>query len=67
MSTLRSLKKLIFGDTWIQPVGLGITLLAGGLLRALATQDRAHLGGFILLAGVLLVFVASVNRSAGGR
>jgi hypothetical protein len=65
MSTLRTLKKLILGETWILPIGLAMTLAAGGLLlRPFADSDWPHLGGFVLLAGVLAVLLASVNRSA---
>jgi hypothetical protein len=68
MTTLRTLKKLILGETWILPVGLAITLAAGGLLlRPAANSDWPHLGGFLLLAGVLVVLLASVNRSARRR
>ena len=65
MSTLRTIKKLILGETWILPVSLAITLAAAGLLRPLAVW--AHLGGFILLAAVLLILLASTNRSARKR
>ena len=68
MSTLRTLKKLILGETWILPIGLAIILAAGGLLlRPVADSDWPDLGGFLLLAGVLAVLLASVNRSARGR
>jgi hypothetical protein len=68
MSTLRTLKKLILGETWILPIGLAITLSAVGLLlRSVADGEWPHLGGFLLLAGVLAVLLASVNRSARKR
>jgi hypothetical protein len=67
MRTLGILKKLLLGETWLLPIGLAITLAAGGMLHAFATRDWRHLGGFILLAGVLLILLASVNRSARRR
>ena len=68
MSTLHAFKKLILGETWILPIGLATTLAAGGLLlRPLAHSDWPHLGGFLLLTGVLVVLVASVNHSARRR
>lgn len=67
MKTLRTLKKLLLGETWILPTGLAITLTAAGLLRPSSNGDWAQLGGFILLGGVLLSLVASVNRSARKR
>ncbi len=65
MSTLRTIKKLILGETWLLPIGLAITLAAGGLLHS--AEGWPRLGGFILLAGVLVILLASVNRSAGRR
>ena len=62
MRTLRTLKKLLLGETWLLPIGLAITLAAGGLLHPV--QDWPRLGGFVLLAAVLLLLLASVNRSA---
>jgi hypothetical protein len=67
MRTLRTLKTLLLGETWVLPVGLAITLGTGGMLHAFATRDWPHVGGFILLAGVLLILLASVNRSARRR
>ena len=68
MSTLRTLKKLLLGETWVLPIGLAITLAAGGLLlRSFGDSDWPRLGGFLLLAGVLVVLIASVNRSARKR
>jgi hypothetical protein len=65
MTTLRTIKKLILGETWILPVSLAITLAAAGLLHRLAVW--AHRGGFLLLAAVLLILLASTNRSACKR
>jgi hypothetical protein len=41
-----------------------MTLGAGALLRPF---DWSHTGGFVLLAAVLFLLLASVNRSARGR
>jgi len=67
MTTLRTIRQLLFGETWILPVGLAITFLSAALLRTLASTPWPHLGGLLLLAGVLVVLVASVERSARGR
>jgi len=66
MTTLRILTTLVLGDTWILPLGLAIMLIAAGLLRPLAAHDWAHLGGFVMLAAVLLILLVSVNSSARG-
>jgi hypothetical protein len=67
VTTLRAIKQLLLGETWILPIGLAITLAAGGMLHAIDTKDWPHFGGFILLGGVLLILLASVNRSARRR
>jgi hypothetical protein len=65
VSTLRTLKKLLLGETWLLPIGVAAVVAAGGLLvRRLDADVWEHLGGFILLAGVLAVLLASVARTA---
>jgi hypothetical protein len=56
VSTLRALRKLILGETWILPLGISLSVIAGDLL-----------GGGALVAGVLLALGASVSRSARMR
>ena len=67
MSTLRTLKKLLLGETWLLPIGLAITLGAAGIVRSFPTTHWPHLGGFVLLAGVLVILLASVHRAARKR
>jgi hypothetical protein len=68
MSTLRTLRKLLFGETWLVPLGIAAVLTCGGLLiRPLAPGAWPHLGGFILLAGVLGVLLTSTARSGRSR
>ena len=63
MTTLRTLKKLLLGETWLLPLGAtGAVVVTGLLVRGGAASAR--LGGFVLLAGVLAVLVLSVARSA---
>jgi len=62
MNSLRTIKKLILGETWLLPAGLAVTLAAAALLRH--TDGWPRVGGFMLLAGVIVVLLASVNRSA---
>jgi hypothetical protein len=65
MSTLRTLKKLLLGETWFLPIGIALVVAAGGLLvRPLDHGVWRHVGGFVLLAGVLAVLLASVWRTA---
>jgi succinate-acetate transporter protein len=64
MSTLRTLKKLLLGETWLLPLGLAAVLLAAALIvRPLAAHAWTHNGGLLLLAGVVGVLIASVARS----
>ena len=66
MTTLRTVKKLLFGETWLVPLGVAAAVAVTGLvLRGGATSAR--LGGFVLLAGVLAVLLLSVGRSAPPR
>jgi hypothetical protein len=68
MSTLRTLKKLILGETWLLPVGIAIVVATAALVvRPLAATAWHRVGGLILLAGVLGVLVISVARGAGRR
>jgi hypothetical protein len=68
MTLLRTLRKLILGETWTLPLGVAATLLLAGLVvKPLLGDAWRHAGGFILLAGILVVLVASVAASAGRR
>jgi len=68
MTTLRTLKKLLLGETWLLPLGLAVVVACAGLLvRPLAAAAWDRLGGFVLLAGVLGVLVTSVARGARRR
>lgn len=65
MNTLRTVKKLLFGETWLLPVGIAGLLAAAGLVvRPVAAAAWEHLGGFLLLVGVLCLLLASVARAA---
>jgi hypothetical protein len=63
MSTLRAIKKLVLGETWILPAGVAAVLLAGAVLKQAAPDAWEDLGGALLAAGVLAVLVASVLAS----
>jgi hypothetical protein len=65
LSTLRTLKKLVLGETWVLPIGVAVVVGAAALLlRPLAATAWHELGGLILLAGVLGLLVISVARGA---
>jgi len=67
MSTLRTLKAMLLGETWLVPLGIAAVVGAAGLLvRPLASDAWHRLGGFMLLAVVLAVLLASVARTRRG-
>lgn len=68
MTTLRTLKTLVLGETWVLPAGVAVVMTIAGALRLAAPELWSGTGGAILLAGVLAVLWTSVARTArGGR
>jgi hypothetical protein len=67
MSFLRTLRKLLLGETWLLPVGLAIVLAATVLVRHLLGDGWHDVGGFVLLTGVAGVLLLSVAVSARPR
>jgi len=63
MTLLRTLRKLVLGETWILPLGI-VTVL---LVTAAATHAWPDSGGPILTAGVIVTLVASVSRGTRVR
>ena len=64
MTVVRTLKRLVLGETWLLPIGLGGVVLVCALLRSLTGHAWVHLGGFMVLIGVLAVLVITVARGA---
>jgi uncharacterized membrane protein YhhN len=63
VSTLRTLKKLVLGETWLLP--LGVAVIVGGsalLIRPLVGAEWHHVGGLIIFAGILALLLVSVAR-----
>jgi len=69
MSTLRQLRKLVLGETWSLPLGVGVALAAAGILRAVDGQHHwwHRGGGFLLLAFVALALTASLGGALRAR
>ena len=63
MSVLRALRALILGETWTLPIGVAIVLAAGALTRHFAPDAWHDFGGFVLLAGVIAVLLATLART----
>ncbi len=57
---MRALRKLVFGETVALPVGVGLVLAIGLVLREVGGDVWEDAGGFILLALVVLVLTAAV-------
>ena len=65
---MRAVKKLLLGETWVLPLGIAAVVIAADLaIRPLLHGAWRTGGGFVLLAGVLAVLLASVAASARGR
>ena len=63
MSTLHTLKKLVLGETWLLP--LGVAVVVGGsdlIVRPLVGAEWNHVGGLIILAGIVALLFVSVAR-----
>ncbi len=63
-SFARTLRLLVFGETWILPLGLLASLLVNVALRELTPGLWRHAGGFVLLAEVIVLLACSVARGA---
>jgi hypothetical protein len=59
-----ALRRLLFGETWLLPLGVATVLLAGALLRALDGAAWRSAGGPLLLAAILALLAVSVGRGA---
>ena len=67
MSLLRTLKKTLLGETWLLPAGLAACIGASVAVRDLLGGGWRDIGGFVLLAGVIVVLLASVAVSSRAR
>ena len=66
---IRTLRKLVLGETWALPIGVALAVGCAGVLRALA-GDAAWWrdgGGFVLLALVVVALLVAVGRPSRGR
>jgi hypothetical protein len=60
---MRTVRKLVLGETWALPIGICVAVLAAFALRALAGPDGwwEDAGGFVLLGLLLVAFVTAVR------
>jgi hypothetical protein len=61
---LRTLRKLVLGETRALPIGVAVAVGAAGVMRALAGADGwwREGGGFVLLGLVLVALLVAVRR-----
>ena len=59
---MKALRKLVFGETWVLPIGVLATLALALTLHAVAgdTAWWRHAGGFVLLACVLATLAVAL-------
>jgi thiosulfate reductase cytochrome b subunit len=67
VSLLRTLRKLILGETWSLPLGLAAAVVLALVLRAADRAAWHHAGGFVLLGAVLVALVLSVAAGTPRR
>jgi hypothetical protein len=60
---LRTLRKLVLGETWTLPVGIAVAVGLAVAVRAAAGADGwwTSGGGFVLLAFLVVAFVAALR------
>ena len=61
---IKTVRKLVLGETWVLPIGVALAVGVAGVLSALA-GDAAwwrDVGGFVLLGLVVAALLASVRR-----
>jgi hypothetical protein len=60
---LRTLRKLVLGETWTLPIGIAVAVGLAVAVRAAAGADGwwKSGGGFILLAFLVVAFVAALR------
>jgi hypothetical protein len=65
MTLLRTLRKLVLGETWALPVGVAVSVAAAAVARELAGADGwfSDSGGWLLLGLLVVAFAVAVLRS----
>ena len=64
IALLRTVRKLVLGETWLLPIGVALAIGVAGLVRV-AEGDHGWWrsgGGFVLLALVVAALLASIGR-----
>jgi hypothetical protein len=63
---IKTLRKLVLGETWALPIGVAVAVGGAALLRAVAGDHGwwHDGGGFVLLALIVLALLVAVGRPA---
>lgn len=59
---MRSLRKLLLGETWFLPLGIAVVLGLAALASVAGETLWHEAGGPLLLVAVLVLLIASVGR-----
>ena len=61
---IRTVRKLVFGETWTLPIGVALSVGVAAILRAIVGEHGwwSEGGGFVLLALILASLLAAVGR-----
>ena len=61
---MKTLRKLVLGETWSLPAGIAVAVLAAFGVRAVAGAGGwwEDAGGFVLLALLLVAFVTALRN-----
>jgi hypothetical protein len=60
---MRTVRKLVLGETWALPIGVAVAIGGAAAIRALAGGWWREAGGFVLLALVAAAYVAATRTS----
>jgi hypothetical protein len=60
---MRTVRKLVLGETWTLPIGIAVAVLVAFAVRAFAGADGwwEDAGGFVLLGLLLVAFVVALR------
>ena len=66
---IRTVRKLVLGETWALPIGVAVAVGAAAILRGVAGDASwwHDGGGFVLLVLVVVALLVAVGRPRRGR